>query len=59
MTWNDLIVEEIKVKYEVKNMSELTKPQMRKYKIDKTKLIKGSKHYMYVHENVLIPVIMQ
>ena len=40
-------------------MSELTKPQMRKYKINKTKLIKGSKHYMYVHENVLIPVIMQ
>ena len=59
MTWNDLIGEEIKVKYEVKNMSELTKPQMRKYKIDKAKLIKGSKHYMYVHENVLIPVIMQ
>ena len=59
MTWNDLIGEEIKVKYEVKNMSELTKPQMRKYKIDKTKSIKGSKHYMYVHENVLIPVIMQ
>ena len=40
-------------------MSDLTKQQIRKYKIDKTKLIKGSKHSMYVHEDVLISGIMQ
>ena len=40
-------------------MSDLTKQQIRKYKIDKTKLIKGSKHSMYFHEDVLISGIMQ
>ena len=43
----------------VKNMSDLTKPQIRKYKIDGAKLIKGSKHSMYVHENIAIKIIMQ
>ena len=38
----DLINIEIKGKYEVKNMSDLTKQQIRKYKIDRTKLIKGN-----------------
>ena len=40
-------------------MSEFTKPQVRKYKIDKARLIKGTKHFMYVHEDILIPIIMQ
>ena len=55
----ELIDKEIKGKYWVKKMSDLTKQQIRKYKIDKTKLIKGSKHSMYVHEDVLISGIMQ
>ena len=38
----DLIDKEIKGKYGVKNMSDLTKQQIRKYKIDRTKLIKGN-----------------
>ena len=40
-------------------MSDLTKQQIRKYKIDRERLIKGSKHSMYVHEDILIPIIMQ
>ena len=40
-------------------MSELTNPQIRKYKIDEARLCKGSKHSMYVHEDILIPIIMQ
>ena len=40
-------------------MSELTKPKIRKYKIDRAKLIRGSKHTMYVHEDILILIIMQ
>ena len=55
----DLINIEIKGKYEVKNMSDLTKQQIRKYKIDRTKLIKSSKHSMYVYEHIVIPIIMQ
>ena len=55
----DLIDKEIKRKYEVKNMNDLTKQQIRKYKIDRARLIKGSKHSMYVHEDILIPIIMQ
>ena len=38
----DLIDKEIKGKYEVKNMSDLTKQQIRKYKIDRGRLIKGT-----------------
>ena len=38
----DLIDKEIKGKYEVKNMSDLTKQQIRKYKIDTARLMKGS-----------------
>ena len=55
----DLINKEIKGKYEVKNMSDLTKQQIRKYKIDRARLIKGSKHSMYVREDILIPIIIQ
>ena len=55
----DLIDKEIKGKYKVKNMNDLTKQQIRKYKIDRVRLIKGSKHSMYVHEDILIPIIMQ
>ena len=48
----DLIDKEIKGKHGVKNMSDLTKQQIRKYKIDREKLIKGSKHSMYVHVDI-------
>ena len=55
----DLIDKEIKGKYGVKNMGDLTKQQIRKHRIDRAKLIKGSKDSMYVHEDILIPVILQ
>ena len=55
----DLIDKEIKGKYGVKNMGDLTKQQIRKYRIDRAKLIKGSKDSMYFHEDILIPVILQ
>ena len=37
----------------------LQKQQIRKYKLDRAKLIKDSKHSMYVHEDILISIIMQ
>ena len=40
-------------------MSDLTKQQVRKYKIDRTRLIKGIKHSIYISEDILIPIIMQ
>ena len=40
-------------------MNDLTKQQIRKYKIDRARLIKGSKYSRYVHEDILIPIIMQ
>ena len=40
-------------------MNELTKPQIRKYKIDRARLFKGSKHSLYVHEDIAIRIIMQ
>ena len=40
-------------------MNDLTKQQIRKYKIDRARLIKGTKHSRYVHEDILIPIIMQ
>ena len=40
-------------------MNDLTKQQTRKYKINRARLIKSSKHSMYVHEDILIPIIMQ
>ena len=40
-------------------MNDLTKQQIRKYKIDRSTLTKGNKHSMYVHEDILIPIIMQ
>ena len=55
----DLIDKEIEGKYEVKYMTDLTKQQIRKYKIDRVTLITGSKHSMYIHEDILIPIIMQ
>ena len=33
-------------------MNDLTKQQIRKYKIDRPRLIKGSKHSMNVHEDI-------
>ena len=55
----DLIDKGIKGKYNVKKMNELTKHQIRKYKIDKARLFKGSKHSMYVHEDIAISMIVQ
>ena len=40
-------------------MSDLTKQQFRKYKIDRARWIKGSKNSMYVHGNILIPIIVK
>ena len=40
-------------------MSDLTKQRIRKYKLDRKRLIKGIKHSMYVSENILITIIMQ
>ena len=40
-------------------MSEATKPQIKKYKIDRARLFKGSKHSMYLHEDIAITIIMQ
>ena len=55
----DLIDKEIRRKYKVTSMIDLTKPQIKKYKIDRLRLIKGSKHSMYVHEDIAIRIIMQ
>ena len=55
----DLIDKEIKGKYKVTCMRNLTKEQIRKCKIDKSRLIKGSKHSMYVHEDIAITIIMK
>ena len=40
-------------------MNELTKEQVRKYKIDKSRSIKGSEQSMYVHEVIATPIIIQ
>ena len=55
----DLIDEEIKGKYKVEKMNEHTKQQIRKYRIDGSRLIRGSKQSMYVSEVIAIPIIMQ
>ena len=40
-------------------MRDLAKQQIKKDKKDREKLIRGSKHSMYVSEDILIPIIMQ
>ena len=56
----DLIDKKItKEKYMVKNMSDLTKPQIRKYKIDRARMFKDNKHSMYVLHDIAITIIMQ
>ena len=40
-------------------MSNLTKAQIKKYKKDIARLIKGSKRYMYIHEDIAIAIIVQ
>ena len=50
---------EIKGKYGVKNMNELTKLQTRKYKIARVRLFKGTEHSVFVHEDIAITIIMQ
>ena len=55
----DRVDKEIKGKYMIKNMSDLIKLQIRKYKIERAKLIKDSKHSTYVHEDIAITIIMQ
>ena len=56
---NDLIDKESKGKYGATNISDLKKQQIRKYKIDSARLIKNSKHSIYISEDILIPIIMQ
>ena len=55
----DLFDKEIKGKYKVEKINELTKKQIRKYKVDKARLIRGSKQSMYVSEVLAIHIIMQ
>ena len=43
----------------VTKMNELTKQQIRKYKINRSRLIPISKESMYVGEVIAIPTIMQ
>ena len=40
-------------------MNEITKQQIRKYKIDRARLIRGSKQSIYVSEVIAIPIIMK
>ena len=40
-------------------MNELTKQQIKKYKIDRASFITGSKHSMYVKDEIIISIIMQ
>ena len=37
-------------------MNDLSKQQTGKYKIDRSRLINGSKHFMYVYEDILVPI---
>ena len=55
----DLIDKEIKGKQKVKKMNELTKQQIRKYKINRARLIKCSKQSMYINKVIAIPTVMQ
>ena len=57
----DLVDKEIKRKYNVKKMNEVLKQQIIRYKIDRSRLIKGSMliKCMYVNEVIVIPIIMQ
>ena len=41
-----------KEKCGVTKMSDLTEQQIRKYKIDRARLFKGSNNSMYVHEDI-------
>ena len=43
----------------VKNMRDLTKPQIRKDKTDRARLFRGNWHSMYVDEDITITIIMQ
>ena len=54
----DLIDKEIKEKYKAEKMNDLINQQIRRYKIDRSRLIKGSKQSMYISEVFTIPIIM-
>ena len=53
------IDKEIKEKYKAEKMNDLINQQIRRYKIDRSRLIKGSKQSMYISEVFAIPIIMQ
>ena len=56
----DLIGKEIKGKFGVENMCDLTKQQIRKYKIDRARLFKNDNCYVrYDIEDISITIIMQ
>ena len=38
-------------------MSDLTKQQIKNYKTDRSRLIKGSKNSMYIHEDIAIAIM--
>ena len=40
-------------------MNKLTKPQIRKYKIDQARLFKDIEHFMHIHEDIAVTIIMQ
>ena len=40
-------------------LQDLTKQQIKKYKIDRSRLIKGSKHYTCVHEDIAYQIQKQ
>ena len=52
-----LIDKDVKGKYKVEKMGELTKQQIRMYKIDRAKLVRGSKQSMYVSQVIAIPIM--
>ena len=53
------LIKKLKENIGLKTWVILQKQQIRKYKLDRAKLIKDSKHSMYVHEDILISIIMQ
>ena len=56
---HDLMDKETKGKYKNVKMDQLTIQQIRKHKIYRSRLVKGSKQSMYVSEVTAIPIIMQ
>ena len=54
-----LIKKKLKENTWLKIENALTKPQIKKYKIDRARLFKNNKHSLYVHEDIAITIIIQ